>query len=359
MFCAAIFIKQVRFLHQQPDLLVNRPNIAFVRALTCRPLRPHWIEQIKQIPGIIDAVPTMTVWNFVNNIFPMSTVNYVDSIGNAASILINNRREDPRFFEFFGIEVVEGTVYPKERRSSENAWFVLNETAMKEASELSKSPYFMGVVRDIYITPTAKVMPIRFMYPPMGATEAASNSGYFYAIAYKYEEGMRQQTHQAVTQWYLNECPNPENMVIEFDYTEDLYNVHFKSEQALLALLSVMTLACMLIAVFGVYSLTNLTCQQRRKEIAIRKINGAEVVDIMNIFFKEYLILLAIAALVAFPAGYVIMKRWMEGYVKQTSIDAWLYVLIFVAIFAVIVCSIVSMVWKAANQNPAEVVKSE
>jgi len=142
-------------------------------------------------------------------------------------------------------------------------------------------------------------------------------------------------------------------------YMEDIFDEHFKSERALLTLLSVMTLACILIAVFGVYSLTSLTCQQRKKEIAIRKINGAEVVDVMNIFFKEYLVLLAIAAIVAFPAGFVIMKRWLEGYVKQTSMDAWLYVLIFLIAFVVIIVSIVSMVWKAANQNPAEVVKSE
>jgi ABC-type antimicrobial peptide transport system permease subunit len=146
---------------------------------------------------------------------------------------------------------------------------------------------------------------------------------------------------------------------INFTYMEDVFEEHFKSERALLTLLSVMTLACILIAVFGVYSLTSLTCQQRKKEIAIRKINGAEVVDIMNIFFKEYLILLALAAIVAFPAGYIIMKRWLEGYVKQTSMDAWLFVLIFLIVFVVIVFSIVSMVWKAANQNPAEVVKSE
>jgi len=79
----------------------------------------------------------------------------------------------------------------------------------------------------------------------------------------------------------------------------------------------------------------------------------------MNIFFKEYLILLALAALTAFPAGYLIMKRWLEGYVKQTSMDAWLYVAIFLMVFAVIVFSIVYMVWKAANKNPAEVVKAD
>jgi len=366
MFCAVVFIKQIRYLHQQPDLLVNRTNVAFVRALSVRPVRPHWIDQFKQIPGIIDAIPSMGTWNFVNNIFPMTTVNFIDSMGNLASVLIHNKREDPRFFEFFEIDILQGNVYPKERRefvAGENnvntSWFVLNEAAMREAGDLSKSPYFMGVVRDIYITPTANPMPIRFHYPPMGMNDLATDINYFYTIVYKYEEGMRQQTHEAVIKWYRNEFPDRGDFVIEFDYTEDLYNVHFKSERALLTLLSVMTLACILIAVFGVYSLTSLTCQQRRKEIAIRKINGAEVLDIMNIFFKEYLILLALAALVAFPAGFLIMKRWLEGYVKQTSMDAWLFVAIFLIVFVVIVFSIFSTVWKAANQNPAEVVKSE
>ena len=65
------------------------------------------------------------------------------------------------------------------------------------------------------------------------------------------------------------------------------------------------------------------------------------------------------AAAVAFPAGFLIMKRWLENYVKQTTMDAWLYVAIFLIVFAVIVVSIFSMVRRAANQNPAVVVKGE
>ena len=78
-----------------------------------------------------------------------------------------------------------------------------------------------------------------------------------------------------------------------------------------------------------------------------------------HVGLKEYLILLGIAAFVAFPAGYLIMKRWLESYVKQTSMDAWLYVLIFLLVFVVIVFSIFSTVWRAANHNPAEVMKTE
>jgi len=150
-----------------------------------------------------------------------------------------------------------------------------------------------------------------------------------------------------------------QNIISIITYMEDVFQKYFKSERALLKLLTVMTGACVLIAVFGVYSLTSLSCQQRRKEIALRKINGAEVLDIMNIFFKESLVLLAIAALFAFPSGYFIMARWLQNYVKQTPMDAWLYVSIFLTVFMVIVFSTVSVIWIAAMQNPAEVMKRE
>ena len=224
---------------------------------------------------------------------------------------------------------------------------------MKELGEaLSGSENNIGVARDFYITPTLKPKPTEFYYPNPDIDG-------FKEIAYKYEDGMRLQTEQAITQWLREEFSDETGLEINFTYLEDVFEKYFKSERALLTLLSVMTLACILIAVFGVYSLAGLSCQQRRKEIAIRKINGAEVVDVMNIFFKEYLLMLAMAALIAFPVGYIIMKRWMEVYVKQTSMDAWLYMLIFLIVFIVIVFTIVSMVWKAANQNPSEVVKTE
>lgn len=72
------------------------------------------------------------------------------------------------------------------------------------------------------------------------------------------------------------------------------------------------------------------------KEIAIRKVNGASVKVILNLFFKEYLLLLIVASFIAFPLGYAIMKHWLEGLCKQTSIDLWIYAGIFVAMLLII-----------------------
>ena len=357
IFCAAVFIKQIRFLHQT-GLGINRHNIATFEP-SWRPMPSgfplQYIDRVKQIPGIIDAIPVRG-GAFLRNM----AVTSISSMGSNRTTEIEKDGQkinytyfllqaDPRFFDFFGVEIIEGVRHSNEN----NGKLVINETMMNDLGRefVSAEMSIIGVARDFYLSPIIKVRPTAILYP---------DERNFTTIAYRYEEGCRQQVVEQATEKLLREeSPNHGGREIFRHYMEDIFEEHFQSEQALLKLISVMTLACILIAVFGIYSLASLTCQQRRKEIAIRKINGAETLDIMNIFFKEYLLMLAIAALVAFPVGYIIMKRWMEGYVKQTSMDAWLYVVIFLIVFVVIVFSIISMVWKAANQNPAEVVKSE
>ena len=76
-------------------------------------------------------------------------------------------------------------------------------------------------------------------------------------------------------------------------------------------------------------------------------------------FAKEYFLLLIIGAAIAFPAGWLILQRWLENYVKQTNIAAWIYLLILCVLALVIVLCVGRQVYKSSIENPAEVVKSE
>lgn len=145
----------------------------------------------------------------------------------------------------------------------------------------------------------------------------------------------------------------------ELKSTEELYADYLKSERLLLRLLGIASVVCVLVVGFGVFSLITLSCEQRRKEMAIRKVNGARVGDILRLFAREYLLLLAVAAVVAFPVGYVLMKRWLESYVEQTTINLWVYLVIFAGMAAVVALCIGWRIWKTANENPADVVKRE
>ena len=106
-------------------------------------------------------------------------------------------------------------------------------------------------------------------------------------------------------------------------------------------------------------SLVTLNCEQRRKEIAIRKVNGASVGTIVRMFFKEYLLLLCVAAAIALPVSYLIMKAWLENYVIQTTIPFWIYLILFISLVMITVTCIYWRIWKAASKNPAEVIKFE
>jgi ABC-type antimicrobial peptide transport system permease subunit len=114
-----------------------------------------------------------------------------------------------------------------------------------------------------------------------------------------------------------------------------------------------------LICIFGFVSLVSLTCEERRKEIAIRKVHGATVGDILAMFAKEYFLLLIIGTTIAFTTGFFIMQRWLEHYVIRTSIPAWIYLSIVSALALVIVLCVGWQVYRSSVENPADVVKGE
>ena len=140
---------------------------------------------------------------------------------------------------------------------------------------------------------------------------------------------------------------------------EEFYQQYIKSEYNLLKLLGVITVVSILIAIFGIYALIMQSCDQHRKEIAIRKVHGAGVTDILMMFFKQYMVQVVVAAAIAFPVGYVLMKNWLEQYARQTEISIWIYLCIFLGISLLVTLCIGWRVWKAANENPAWVIKKE
>ncbi|MBR5803771.1 MAG: ABC transporter permease [Bacteroidaceae bacterium] len=152
----------------------------------------------------------------------------------------------------------------------------------------------------------------------------------------------------------LEEYAKQINVHYDFFNVEEEYEKLLKSEKNLQILLFITAGVCILIALFGVWSMIMLTCEQRRKEIAIRKVYGATTKDILDMFIIEYMTLQGIAAIVAFPIGYACMKPWLEQYVVQTSIPWWIYVGIFMAVAMLVALCVGWRVWKTAKAKPAD-----
>ncbi len=212
----------------------------------------------------------------------------------------------------------------------------------------------VAVVRDIMVrTIKATDKPTPFL---MFRTEKSKGSfGGENNILLSYHHGTRQELERQINEM-MEAFPT---MVWNLSFAEDVYNEQIKSEQNLSHLLTLITIVCILIAVFGVYSIITLACRQRRKEIALRKIHGAKLRDILGMFVNEYGLILVISSFVAFPVGYLIMHGWLEQYLKRITIGPLFYIGIFVATALLIALCVGSRVWRTARENPADVIKSE
>ncbi|MDX9775221.1 MAG: FtsX-like permease family protein, partial [Petrimonas sp.] len=139
----------------------------------------------------------------------------------------------------------------------------------------------------------------------------------------------------------------------------DLLNKLSQPEQDLLKLFLTVSLLCILIAVFGIYSVSQRETQRRHKEIVIRKTAGAKTREVMAMFFREYLMITLAACAGAFPLAGLFMHRWLQGFAYRISISWWMFAVVSLVVAVIVLLTIFSQVNRASNQNPAEVVKSE
>lgn len=139
----------------------------------------------------------------------------------------------------------------------------------------------------------------------------------------------------------------------------EVYDSFNHSEQTGFKIFSVLATACLMISLFGIYAVATASTQRRRKEIAVRKIVGANVDNIVDMFFREYTLQVIMAGVIALPIVYLLMSRWLQGYAYHTDITWELLVGVLAGVIVVVLLTVLGQVLKVANSNPSEVVKSE
>ena len=139
---------------------------------------------------------------------------------------------------------------------------------------------------------------------------------------------------------------------------DDLYDYLNRPEQAGVKIFSMLATVCLLITLFGIYAVSTASTRHRRKEIAIRKVAGAEALAIVRLFFREYIVMVIVAGIVALPLAYPAMNRWLQGYAYHTNLPWWLFVSVIAVVVTVVLLTVLRQVLKAAGSNPAEVIKS-
>ena len=109
----------------------------------------------------------------------------------------------------------------------------------------------------------------------------------------------------------------------------------------------------------GVYAAITLDTERRQKEVAIRKVNGAGMKQIIMLFARLYMLLLIITAILAFPVICIILQTWKEMYQVFFSYGILYWSGIFAGVTLLTAITVLFRILKIARLNPAEVIKNE
>ncbi|MBP9480206.1 MAG: ABC transporter permease [Parabacteroides sp.] len=268
---------------------------------------------------------------------------------------------DSHFAEIFRLRMLTGEWWEK----GETQKIVLNEEAAQvmglsdPEGSIIRIPSFddisimveykvAGVVNDFHtLSLRNRIQPTIFL-----PSSQASNILYIRVVP-----GQVQEAIQRITAI----LPNIDATLADARLTpvDELYDHLNWSEQVGLKLFSLLATVCMLISLFGIYAVVIAATSRRRKEIAIRKVVGAEAGNIIRMFFREYTLQVITAGVVAVPLAYLIMSRWLQGYAYRVNIPWWLLGGVIVGVVIAILLTVFMQVLNAASSNPAEVVKNE
>ena len=150
----------------------------------------------------------------------------------------------------------------------------------------------------------------------------------------------------------------PENL-FEYEFLDDRIASFYKQEQKMYTAFKLFSIIAILIGCLGLYGLVAFAAVQRTKEVGIRKVLGASLVNIITLFAKEFILLIAVAFIIAAPIAYYVMHSWLENFAYQISLGGWIFFVALAASCSIAAITIGYQATKAAIVNPVKSLRTE
>ena len=145
----------------------------------------------------------------------------------------------------------------------------------------------------------------------------------------------------------------------EFSFLDQNIEAMFRSEQRMGRIVFIFAALAIVIACLGLFGLANYLGEQRGKEISIRKVLGASLVQVVMLLLKDFTFLIGIAFIIAAPLGWYVMSAWLDGFAYRTSINGWLIVSSGLLAMLTALFTISYQSFKVARENPVNNLKGE
>lgn len=362
---AMIITEQVNYFFSR-DLGYDKDYV--VSAQVSRDWTPEGtrkIESIRQQFLSLPAVKSATVSYETNDGNSSGGValykSGADSTSAVNSILLMS---DEHFANTFAIPMAAGEYFGTPGTVTDSSKIVINETMAKaqgwtpaqaigQQLSIPGSGGFIatvsGVVKDFHFESMQKaIQPMTMMQINLTNT--------YRMLSFKLQPGNMGSNMAALQKKWNEVMPGKP---FEYKFMDESLRKVYQSELQLKQASSMATILSMIIVLLGVFGLITLSLHRRTKEIGIRKVLGSSVQGIISLFVKEFLFVILIAALIAVPLAWYIMRNWLNDYVYRINLTALPFLGSVVLIGLLTTALIVMQTVKKANASPVKALRTE
>jgi putative ABC transport system permease protein len=388
-FGATIILIASAFIAQRQFHYINEKNLGIdIDQVLAIPRLPGQVQEgyaafknrVKQIPGVKGVAACMEVPSReIRDSGPVLVKGQNLEVNQAP--LMDIQVVDPDFVDLLDLELLAGSDFTRDVRLSEPPTFneeyspaeylatnprkyLINETAMfklgwtnpEEAIgqeikwsigsfELAYGP-IAGVIKDYHQeTLKNKVDPIVMTVEPIWLSN----------FLIKVDTRDLATTLAGITGVWADMFP----YALEYDFLDELFSRLYANDRMQWQLLILLASLAMIIAFIGLISLVAYALQTRAKELAIRRVVGARLLDLTKLMGKEYFWYVSIAALIAIPISYKIVVTWLQNFAYQIKVSPVYYLLAIAAVFALLFVTVGLQTLTATGNQPIKALRED
>ena len=265
---------------------------------------------------------------------------------------------DHNYFDFYGIDVVKGRNFSREFPSDRVNAYIVNETiadyiGWKDPvgqkfswSGRSNMGEVIGVVKDFHFFA---------LHMPIDGLAIKLNPNGNYLSVKIHPENMDKTISFIEKKWKELSPEYP----FTFAFLDETIDRMYRTEQRLGRGINIFTTIAIFIACFGLFGLASFTAEQKTKEIGIRKILGAPILSIVYLLSHDFLKRVFLAAILATPLAYFVMKKWLQNFAYRVDIGLWIFALAAGLALFIALITISFQTFRAAAANPVDSLRYE
>jgi putative ABC transport system permease protein len=346
-----VIYQQIQFI-RNADIGYNKENIVrFTAEGNIQTSQETFLSEMQQIPGVANAAYTF------HNIVGRKYSDGLDWPGKDQKddVYFEVFGVSPNFIETMGMQIKTGRSFSTDF-GLDSLNIIINEAAVKAMG--LKDPIgtivrfyganrqIIGVVKDFHFESMHAAIKPSFMHLQTGEG----------TIVARIKQGNQRQTIAAIEALYKRYNPG---FPFTFNFLDEAYQKQYETETRTATLSAYFAGLAIIISCLGLFGLTAFMAQKRKKEIGIRKVIGAPIGGIVAMLSKDFLKLVCIALLIAFPISWWIMNTWLQSYTFKINITPTIFLVVgtFVLIITLIVIGFQTI--KAAIANPVKSLRTE